>query len=53
MKIRNNIVVVNELSSNELVVSIKALPADITDAETLEKLRIWVVVPVSPIKRRV
>ena len=53
LKIGNNIVVANELTRSELVVSFIALPAYITDEEILTKLRIWGVTPVSPIKRRV
>ena len=53
LKIGNNIIVSNELSKNELVVSFMALPAYITDDEILTKLKIWGVNAVSPIKRRV
>lgn len=52
LKIGNSIIVANELTRSELVVSFIALPAYITDEEILVKLRIWGVTPVSPIKRR-
>ncbi|KAK2878157.1 hypothetical protein Q8A73_014591 [Channa argus] len=51
-KIGRAVVMVKNLSVDELVVSFLNLPAYIADEEILEKLDVWGVKAVSPIKRR-
>lgn len=51
-KIGNTMVTGKEINNDELVVSFLGLPAYIGDEEILEKLELWCVSAMSPIKRR-
>lgn len=52
LKIGRAVVMVKSLAVDELVVSFLNLPAYITDEEILERLDVWGVKAVTPIKRR-
>lgn len=43
---------VRSLNMSDVLVSFPHLPAYITDEDILEKLRLWMVVPLTPIRRR-